>query len=461
MIRYSNGSYHHILNLFKLRGSSSPFAFKVAIPCSVMSAVLKWLIQEDKMSFMGWHQDQMSLVYNAPWNSFSFLVGFLIVFRTSQSYSRFWDACGCVAAMRSQWYDAASCLTAFVAHSTEDKESTMRFKHTLVRLVSVLHALALAEMEDNDGLQAFMAHGIELIDPDGLDRQSMKALQEADCKLAYMLEWMLTLIVTNISTGVLSIPPPILSRVFQQLGDGMVALHQGVMISTIPFPFPYAQACDFLLAFHWLLTPIIIQDWSSSPFWAFAFSFIMVFTYWSLNTIAIDLENPFGIDENDMDFAEMQQEMNRHLVVLLSPSAEHVPSLSPHVNLQADVGNRPRASRSKRPPEPKGARTFRTVWADMLAGDASREARRQTTDGAESGEALRWTTTEPPHCQAMPSPRVAGEGNGVRARSGASVASVAPAGPFKESTGGSLDTPQVFAAPQNQQAGLCCTGARC
>merc|ERR1740129_2684905 len=105
MIRYSNGSYHHILNLFKREGSTFPFALKVALPCSALSAGLKLLVGMGKLRSFGWHEDH-KILENAPWNSFSFLVGFLIVFRTSQSYSRFWDACGCTAAMRSHWFDA-------------------------------------------------------------------------------------------------------------------------------------------------------------------------------------------------------------------------------------------------------------------------------------------------------------------------------------------------------------------
>jgi len=361
MIRYDNGSYHHILNLLKRKGSTFPFAFQVAFPVSILSSILKLIIGMGKLQFMGWYTDHR-ILQNAPWNSFSFLVGFLIVFRTSQSYSRFWDACGCVAKMRSHWLDAAGCLNAFLVHSSAEEEKITEFKHTMVRLISLLHALALGEMEDNGGEE--YTH-IELLDPDGLDMRSLLVLRYADCKVALILEWMLVLIISNISTGVLSIPPPVLSRVFQQLGDGMVSLHEGVMISTIPFPFPYAQACDCMLLVHWTLTPLIIQTWTSSPVWAFIFSFIMVFTYWSLNTIAINLENPFGTDDNDMDFAEMQHEMNKHLTVLLSPSSSHLPSLTGKAKRHFNRTMRQRATSHRRPADRVDIRTFTAVWEDM------------------------------------------------------------------------------------------------
>mmetsp|Transcript_6268 Transcript_6268/g.16776 ORF Transcript_6268/g.16776 Transcript_6268/m.16776 type:complete len:440 (-) Transcript_6268:56-1375(-) len=372
MIRYSNGGCYHILNLFKVSGSTFPLAVKVATPCAVISAVMKWAIHAGHMTAFNSGEgldnagDDTEIIDTGLWNSFTFLVGFLIVFRTSQSYCRFWDACGHVAAMRSHWFDAANCLTAFCAFSDEDKERITCFKHRVIRLISILHALALAEMEDSNG-GPYKAFNTELIDPDGLEAESMPVLGQAECKVALALEWMLVLIVENIKTGVLNIPPPILSRVFQQLGDGMVSLHEGVMISTIPFPFPYAQACDCLLLIHWLLTPLIVQSWTTHWFWAFIFSFIMVFTYWSLNSIAINLENPFGTDDNDMDFVEMQSEMNRHLVVLLSIGVNHVPTLSSladkdYVNKQS---RRERASCHSRPPDPKEFRCFTNVWRDL------------------------------------------------------------------------------------------------
>lgn len=365
MIRYSNGGYYHILNLFKVPGSTFPVAMKIAMPCAIISAILKWSIDSGHWDDLLPEDGNTEIAYNGLWNSFTFLVGFLIVFRTSQSYSRFWDACGCVAAMRSHWFDAANCLTAFCAHSEENQECITIFKHRVIRLISVLHALALAEMEDSDD-GSYLAFSTELIDPDGLDTESLSVLADADSKVVLALEWMLVLIVENIRTGVLTIPPPILSRVFQQLGDGMVSLHEGVMISTIPFPFPYAQACDCLLIIHWTLTPLIIQSWTTGWFWAFTFSFIMVFTYWSLNSIAINLENPFGTDDNDMDFCEMQSEMNRHLVVLLTIGVSHIPKLSSLADRSlASAQPRGRASCHSREPDAKDVRCFTSVWQDL------------------------------------------------------------------------------------------------
>mmetsp|Transcript_74798 Transcript_74798/g.173265 ORF Transcript_74798/g.173265 Transcript_74798/m.173265 type:complete len:464 (-) Transcript_74798:82-1473(-) len=387
MIRYSNGGAHHLLNLCSLGGSAFPFAFYIALPCAVISCMLKVLMLRGLLAWMGWEEDHLVLRNSAPWNGFSFLVGFLIVFRTSQSYTRFWDACRHTADMRAQWFDAAAALCAFCTHSVVGEDAVATFKHTMVRLFSMLHALALGEMEDTDGSQ-IVAFSVELLDPDGIDKDSLRYLQQSDAKVAVILQWMLVLIVTNIKTGVLSIPPPILSRVFQQIGNGMVALHQAVKISTIPFPFPYAQACDFLLVMHWMMTPVIIQTWTSTPTWSFIFSFVMVFIFWTLNTTAIGLENPFGTDENDLDYDELQNEMNRHLLVLLRSEAYRPPELERH-HVTEFMSSRTRATAHRKSVEQEGfspGRNLQQVWNDVATARSSIPVQNFETGGFYPGD---------------------------------------------------------------------------
>jgi len=195
----------------------------------------------------------------------------------------------------------------------------------------MLHASALADLEDvnNSGREnSIMAFTYELIDPLGIDAESLDVLRTSEARVELIFEWIQLLIVQNISTGVLSIPPPILSRAFQEIANGMVAFHDSIKISFVPFPFPYAQNCDFLLVLHWCLAPFVISQWVNTPLWAFVFVFIQVFVLWSLNFIAVEIENPFGNDKNDLDGHHMQNEMNRHLLLLLKPSSMTVPTLS-------------------------------------------------------------------------------------------------------------------------------------
>jgi len=173
-----------------------------------------------------------------------------------------------------------------------------------------------------------------------VDAESLKTVMECDCKVELLVQWINQTIVDGVSSGMLNIAPPLLTRAFQELSNGMVAFRGAIRISTIPFPFPYAQTCDILLILHWLSTPLVVAQWVSSAWSGLIFSFLAVFIYWCLNMIALELENPFGNDPNDIDAGIMQQELNRHLALLLQPSTLRSPRLNPSAATSAALMRR-------------------------------------------------------------------------------------------------------------------------
>merc|ERR1712129_37974 len=88
------------------------------------------------------------------------------------------------------------------------------------------------------------------------------------------------------------------------------------------------MGCDLLLGIHWIVTPIVVTQWFFSPLWVMFFTFITVFVFWALNSIAVEIENPFGPDPNDINCGESQQELNSFLLQLVSPMQKRTPSLS-------------------------------------------------------------------------------------------------------------------------------------
>eukprot|EP00404_Azadinium_spinosum_P060685 CAMPEP_0180717892 /NCGR_PEP_ID=MMETSP1038_2-20121128/14209_1 /TAXON_ID=632150 /ORGANISM="Azadinium spinosum, Strain 3D9" /LENGTH=202 /DNA_ID=CAMNT_0022750377 /DNA_START=18 /DNA_END=623 /DNA_ORIENTATION=+ len=170
---------------------------------------------------------------------------------------------------------------------------------------------------------------MEVIDANSLDVDSLMTLHDCDAKVQLTLIWIQQLVVDNISLGVLDIPSPILSRAFEELASGMVHYHEAMKISNVPFPFPYAQTCDGILLMHWFLTPIVMSQWIMTPWWAATFGFLSVFTFWTLNLIAVELENPFGTDPNDIDAHGMQIVMNHHLRLLVQEKSCRQPTFKP------------------------------------------------------------------------------------------------------------------------------------
>jgi len=53
--------------------------------------------------------------------------------------------------------------------------------------------------------------------------------------------------------------------------------------------------------------------------------FVVIFAFWCINLIAIELEHPFGDDVNDINLHAEQCDINAHLLVLLDPRSRHMP----------------------------------------------------------------------------------------------------------------------------------------
>jgi len=164
-----------LLNLFQMKGSLFPLSFLTAAPCAAFAGGLK--------HFKVIGQTEI-LNDNTLWGGFSFLVGFLIVFRTSEAYSRFWGGCTATHQMRAEWSDAASAIMSFCKHSTAPEKEILHFKHIVIRLFSLLHTMALGDIEECEDIEAMVAFDLELIDPNGLDKETWRALSRSHHKVA-------------------------------------------------------------------------------------------------------------------------------------------------------------------------------------------------------------------------------------------------------------------------------------
>jgi len=210
----------------------------------------------------------------------------------------------------------------------------------------MLHALVLADLESEGeitGKEA--AFKYELIDVAGIDHASMMKLRHAGRRqLDLVLQWLQTVIIEAQQSGVLVAPPPILSRVFQELSGGVKEYHKTLSLAEVAFPLPYTAATHVVLVMHWLLTPIMACTWSTNIGSAAGIAFIQVFMLWSLNAIATELENPFGSDINDLDTLGRHCELNERLMFLLGTAGQQAPTLSHEAVLdpgtvKADISN--------------------------------------------------------------------------------------------------------------------------
>lgn len=261
------------------------------------------------------------------WNLMTMSLVILIGFRTRQALGRFWEGTSLLHQMRGEWFDSVSCLMSFSKAAKEKKPlEVFNFRQTLVRLTSLMHASALDEICGHHETSQVA------IDPEGLDMTTLGFLH--DCSHLYnfnrveAIQHMIQVLVThNQGNGVLTIPPPILSRIYQTLSRGLVNLLNAKKITDTQFPFPWAQLITLMLTFHCMSTPLVVVAKCTQYAWALLLTFVPVFGMIALNLVAAELEMPFGLDANDLPLAHFQLDMNRALLLLCHDLSDHLVSI--------------------------------------------------------------------------------------------------------------------------------------
>ena len=135
----------------------------------------------------------------------------------------------------------------------------------------------------------------------------------ADERGFLVMTWLYRVIATRLGNGGLGIPPPLLSRVYQVLSDGMVGANQAHKLASTPFPFPLRQLLGLLLLAFQVILPMCVATFVDSPPLVGVLCFFVMLGYWSLNETAIELEHPFGLGANHLPVVAYQSSFNAKL----------------------------------------------------------------------------------------------------------------------------------------------------
>eukprot|EP00927_Polykrikos_kofoidii_P074581 TRINITY_DN70593_c0_g1_i1.p1 TRINITY_DN70593_c0_g1~~TRINITY_DN70593_c0_g1_i1.p1 ORF type:complete len:588 (+),score=97.10 TRINITY_DN70593_c0_g1_i1:47-1765(+) len=300
---------------FRLKGSVLPSALKFAVPAGCVAYGVHFLLDTFDLREVGNLDDGVVI-----WSQFNFVIGMLLVFRTNQAYRRHWEGATLLLQVRGEWFNATSSLISFCSHDPEKRKQVEEFQHKIVRLMSMLYCAGLQQVS------VIADDRLEIIDPDGFDKESMYFLSRSADRCEVLLQWVQRSIVDNMSTGVVDIAPPVLSRVFQELSRGIVNMQNVRKIAEIPFPFPYTQMIVVMLTLYTVVAPIIAAHLCTHAWWAAVITFVCMLALWSIDYIAAEIERPFGDDFNDLPLANMMKDLNGSLRTLLLARVQQPPA---------------------------------------------------------------------------------------------------------------------------------------
>lgn len=293
------------------------------------------------------------------------VVGFAVVFRTSLSWQRYWEAVTQLHLMYSKWEDSYGQLLAFASISiarnrekgtAESMARVTRLTRTCdgaLNMFSLMSAYAADRLlhGDNERMHQRLAVGkwrdqivtrrqlrvgqditgatklpelnvssrgsvrltkdcndwsdetynVCVQPPDELKR----VLETASDRCNVVMYWLIHDLAS--ASCDMDIAPPIQSRMYQELSNGMLGLNQASKIADVPFPFPFAQILTLLMICFALFMPVYIVCFTQSLIVGPIMSFLLFQGIWGLNELAKELETPFGTDINHIPLEDFHQ----------------------------------------------------------------------------------------------------------------------------------------------------------
>mmetsp|Transcript_1643 Transcript_1643/g.2105 ORF Transcript_1643/g.2105 Transcript_1643/m.2105 type:complete len:343 (-) Transcript_1643:81-1109(-) len=156
----------------------------------------------------------------------------------------------------------------------------------------------------------------------GVSDREMKALRAARgmvAKVTIVKLWVEAFISREYMAGATGkVAPPILSRLYQYISDGMIGYHQARKISFVPFPFPHAQLTALFNLVMLVFMPIMMISFTDRVYVAAVINFFCVSCFVGLHEVALELENPFQNPPNDIPLNRFHAMYNEALMVLFS-----------------------------------------------------------------------------------------------------------------------------------------------
>jgi len=106
--------------------------------------------------------------------------------------------------------------------------------------------------------------------------------------------------------------------------SGLINGFNGVdKVHNVPIPFPYAQMTILLLCLYCFSSPFMLVSYFS--WWTFIPAAVVTVAFFGINEVAIEIEDPFGLDENDLPLDQMgdalKDDCEMNLEVALVPKA--------------------------------------------------------------------------------------------------------------------------------------------
>ena len=115
-----------------------------------------------------------------------------------------------------------------------------------------------------------------------------------------------------------NVGPPIISRIIQFLGDGMIFYNHARKIMFVPFPFVHAQLSMIFVLVLVPCIPFLMDQWTDESWLGVTLTFFTVLCLTGTHEVARELENPFRNVPNELPLVTWQAQYNEALLTMYS-----------------------------------------------------------------------------------------------------------------------------------------------
>jgi predicted membrane chloride channel (bestrophin family) len=147
----------------------------------------------------------------------------------------------------------------------------------------------------------------------------LQAAKNPSAKVSLVFMWVIEYITREGRYGATgAIAPPILSRTYQVLSDGMTSYNQARKVAYVPFPFPHAQITALYTLLVTFFMPVLMLQFVTNLSFGFILNFLTVMCFTGLQEVSRELESPFLNEPNDIPLNNYQAQFNESLLVMFA-----------------------------------------------------------------------------------------------------------------------------------------------
>jgi len=153
----------------------------------------------------------------------------------------------------------------------------------------------------------------------GVSDEERAALEATHARVRLVQSWILRAMAERMREDGMLIgstrfpPTPIISRTYQMISEGTLAFAQARKIVETPAPWPHVHLLELALLCFAFVMPLCMVAWMAELWSAVLLDAIVVFSFTTMNEVAIELEDPFLNQPHAIALATLQAHFNEEL----------------------------------------------------------------------------------------------------------------------------------------------------